>query len=104
MPGVLDNRTAAIVSSCRLRCLVAITSQGNLDALHIGFIGGFGATKLPLALLAHAGSQMARAGGAVHDLTFGRQAKSLLGAFMGFLLGHVTHSNKQRYSYGSPVF
>ena len=47
------------------------------------------AAQVPLPFLRHARSQVARARATVFGLAFGGQAETLLGAFVGFLLGHL---------------
>ena len=68
--------------------LVAIPRQGFANDLRVAVRGRRRSAEVSLTLLAHSRGQMARASRSVLGLAFGTQAKTLLRAFVGFLLGH----------------
>jgi hypothetical protein len=68
---------------------VTVAAERPCNPLGFQRHGGRGAPQVAAALLRHPGRQMAGAGMPVHRLAFGRKAKTLLGGFVGFLLGHI---------------
>jgi hypothetical protein len=86
---VLSGFTKATTQKVRLdKTLVAIAVQSPSDRLQNGFIDGLGAAQVSLSLVFHPIRQMAGARLSVHGLALGGQSKTLLGAFVSFLLGH----------------
>lgn len=70
--------------------LVAISAEGCGNDLAVAVGRGGGSTQVPLALVRHAGGQVAGAGLAVLGLARGGQSEPFLGSLVSLLLWHGT--------------
>ena len=68
--------------------LVTVSAQGFADFGGFGLTHAPGTAEIPLTLVTHPASQVARARPAMLDLTLRRYAKAFLGPLVGLLLRH----------------
>jgi hypothetical protein len=88
VPGGLVGFLAAIKFDRGYYVLAAVAVEGFSDAFDHARGKGIGTAEFADPLLVFAAGEVARAGGAVFYFAAGREAKSLLRAFVSLLLGH----------------
>lgn len=70
------------------RLSVTVPAQGFANLGRLGIVNAGGTSQIPLAFVAHSGSQMARSRLAMLHLAGRRNAKPFLGTLVGLLLRH----------------